>query len=63
VKELASTLTIGRWCRQMPMANSTLIAANGAPTISPETVPHSNHQHLSSELGRQRVVFRECWPP
>ena len=50
MKELASTLTIGRWCRQVPMANSTLSAANGAPVTTPETMPHSNHQHLSSEL-------------
>jgi hypothetical protein len=59
VKELASTLTIGRCCRQVPMAISTLSTANEAPTISPETVPHSNHQHLSSELaasGRPRIA-------
>ena len=43
MKELASTLTIGRWCRQVPMAISTLSAASEAPAITPETVPHSNH--------------------
>jgi len=35
----ASALTIGRCCRQVPMANSTLISANGAPATTPETVP------------------------
>jgi len=46
----ASALTIGRCCRQVPMAISTLGTASEAPTISPETVPHSIHQHLSSEF-------------
>jgi hypothetical protein len=26
------------------------VFASEAPTITPETVPHSNHQHLSSEF-------------
>jgi hypothetical protein len=46
----ASTRDHRQWCRQVPMAISTLSAASEAPTISPETMPHSNHQHLSSEL-------------
>jgi len=50
----ASALTTGRMCSQVPVATLELlnaaVFANEAPTISPETVPHSNHQHLSSEF-------------
>jgi hypothetical protein len=47
----ASALTIGRCCRQVPMAISTLSAASEAPTISPETVPHSQRRCFKRNRG------------
>jgi len=41
---------------QVPVATleklNAAVTASEAPTITPETVPHSIHQHLSSEFDR-----------